>query len=188
MANTMLPCSDECMAGLCNLVPGFAGMSDGDKMAHLHGHLMSLKNGMARMSADKDTLASQLQAMSSAGGKGPQLLSADLIPDVRDGASTYADLAVEKGAITPGVLDGLYQYLVGTVEKPNQFCMSLNPQTNNRPAVEVFKLLLSNVPKPADGVRTGVQTFGGGGQFKKPPCADGLLTKTGAESPIKMQL
>jgi hypothetical protein len=141
MAHTMLPCSEETLASLHELVPGLREIPEDQKLDHVLQHVQSTAGNSDQ--ADL-SLAGELAPLDPA-------VAAALI----DAVKSKRDLCVSRGALTPAVADALLSRLV---PKEGLIALSHNSAESSAAtlALSIFSALADNKPV-AGGERTGSQ-------------------------------
>jgi len=131
MAQKMLPCSEETLSALHDLVPGLSDAPDEQKLDAILQHIQSL-------SADNDAA------------------NLSLAPDVRqallDAVKAKRDLCVSRGALTPAVADTLMARLAPA----NEVIGLSRRESDATLALSIFSALAENKPISL-GERTGSQ-------------------------------
>jgi len=129
MAQTMLPCSDETLSALHELVPGLADAPDDQKLDLLLQHIQSL--------ATDDDDSTNLS----------------LAPALLEAVKAKRDLCVSRGALTPAVADVLLARLA-----PSGQVLGLSRNDSDATlALSIFSALADNKPI-ALGERTAAQS------------------------------
>lgn len=162
MAQTMLPCSEECLAALHDLVPGLADAPDEQKLDYVRQHLQKLSddNDQANLRlAERDRRIDELSLLTQA--KPP--LEQAVLDALFDAIKTKRDLCVSRGALTPAVADSVLAALMPRAQGGGIIGLSREANVPNEPdaklALSVFSALADNRPV-ASGQRTGSQSRG----------------------------
>jgi hypothetical protein len=141
MAQTMLPCSEETLSALHDLVPGLADAPDEQKLDAILQYIQSLSNDN-----DSANLPSGLSLR----------VEDSLAPDVRqallDAVKAKRDLCVSRGALTPAVAD----VVMARLAPANEVIGLSQRESDATLALSIFTALADNKPVSL-GERTGSQ-------------------------------
>jgi hypothetical protein len=157
MAQKLLPCSEENLSTLHDLIPGLCDSPDEQKLEKILQFVQSLiAQGVAQ------SVASPPEAAEPSAGQADLSLADSTDPQVRqallDAVRTKRDLCITRGALTPAVADALLARLIPSGDSAviNLSRQGGLPETL---ALSVFTALAENRPI-VPGQRTGAQPPG----------------------------